>query len=185
MIEVALRGEILNILLQREAVRNALDLATTDELLDALERAQRDSSVGAILLHGRGAGFCAGSDLKEMAAASLERRMQIAERKALLMHRLATIDRPVVCAVHGFALGGGFMLATGCDAVVTAEDAQWRLPEVGLGFLPSWGIEALVRRRQGASRCETVTDHGCRRIRWSRGFARGWTVCVNDSGVTD
>lgn len=146
MINVDLQGAVLNIALQREAVRNALDLATTDALLEALERAADDPSVGAILLHGRGAGFCAGSDVKEMAAASLDRRLQIAERKALLMRRLATIDRPVICAVHGFALGGGFMLAIGCDAVVSAEDAQWRLPEIELGFFPPWGIEALVRR---------------------------------------
>jgi enoyl-CoA hydratase/carnithine racemase len=53
---------------------------------------------------------------------------------------------PTVAAVHGFALGGGFMLAIGCDIVMTASDAAWRLPEVGLGFFPPWGIEALVRR---------------------------------------
>jgi enoyl-CoA hydratase/carnithine racemase len=146
MIEVVLKGAVLCIALQREAVRNALDLATTEALLEALERVAGDLSVGAIVLHGRGAGFCAGSDVKEMATASLERRLQIAERKALLMRRLATLDRPVVCAVHGFALGGGFMLAIGCDVVVSAEDAQWRLPEVGLGFFPPWGIEALLRR---------------------------------------
>ena len=146
MIEVALQGAVLNIALRREAVRNALDLATTDELLEALGRVQRDRAVGAVLLHGLGAGFCAGSDVKEMAAADLAQRLRIAERKALLMHRVATLDRPVVCAVHGFALGGGCMLAIGCDAVVSAEDARWRLPEVELGFFPPWGIEALVRR---------------------------------------
>jgi len=67
------------------------------------------------------------------------------------MGALAGLDKPVVCAVHGFALGGGFMLAIGCDVVVTAPDAVWRLPEVGLGFFPPWGIDALVRR-VGAAR---------------------------------
>jgi enoyl-CoA hydratase/carnithine racemase len=62
------------------------------------------------------------------------------------MRALAQLDKPVVCVVHGFALGGGFMLAIGCDAVVTASDAVWRLPEVELGFFPPWGIEALIRR---------------------------------------
>ncbi|MEO8040241.1 MAG: enoyl-CoA hydratase/isomerase family protein, partial [Betaproteobacteria bacterium] len=105
-----------------------------------------DPGVRVLLLHGTGAGFCSGSDVKEMARASMARRVQIAERKAVLMRALAEIDKPVVCAVHGFALGGGFMLAIGCDVVVTATDALWRLPEVGLGFFPPWGIEALVRR---------------------------------------
>jgi enoyl-CoA hydratase/carnithine racemase len=81
-----------------------------------------------------------------MARASMAQRLHIAERKALVVRSLAELDKPVVCAVHGFALGGGFMLAIGCDAVVTASDALWRLPEVELGFFPPWGIEALVRR---------------------------------------
>lgn len=137
---------VLELVLAREKVRNALDLATTERLLESVARARDDESVRALLLRGEGAGFCAGSDVKEMAAATMETRLRIAERKAVLMHSLAELDKPVVCAVHGFALGGGFMLAIGCDMVVTASDAVWGLPEVGLGFFPPWGIEALVRR---------------------------------------
>ena len=140
------QSNVLELVLAREKVRNALDLATTERLIEALERARGDAGVRAILLRGEGAGFCAGSDVKEMAQASMEERLRIAERKALLMRRMAEIDIPVVCAVHGFALGGGFMLAIGCDVVVTADTASWRLPEVGLGFFPPWGIEALARR---------------------------------------
>lgn len=132
--------------LAREKVRNALDLATTERLIALLGHARNDSGVRVVLLRGEGAGFCAGSDIKEMAQASMDQRLRIAERKALLMRMMAELDKPVVCAVHGFALGGGFMLAIGCDSVVTASDATWRLPEVELGFFPPWGIEALVRR---------------------------------------
>lgn len=147
----ALTQPVLEISLERERVRNALDLATTERLLLALQEAAANPAVRAVLLHGAGAGFCAGSDVKEMAQASMQQRLDIAARKAVLMRALAELDKPVVCAVHGFALGGGFMLAIGCDVVVTAPDAVWRLPEVGLGFFPPWGIEALVRR-VGAAR---------------------------------
>ena len=139
-------GGVLEITLVRERLRNALDLATTERLLRSLEAARGDDNVRVVLLRGEGAGFCAGRDVKEMASASMEERLRIAERKAVLMRSLADLDKPVVCAVHGFALGGGFMLAIGCDVVVTASDAAWRLPEVGLGFFPPWGIEALARR---------------------------------------
>jgi enoyl-CoA hydratase/carnithine racemase len=145
------QSPVLELVLAREQVRNALDLATTERLIEALERAREDAAVRAILLRGEGAGFCAGSDVKEMAQAPMQERLRIAERKALLMRRMAEIDIPVVCAVHGFALGGGFMLAIGCDVVVTSATAAWRLPEVGLGFFPPWGIEALARR-VGAAR---------------------------------
>ena len=137
---------VLEIVLAREKVRNALDLATTERLIALVATARGNPSVRAVLLRGEGAGFCAGSDVKEMAAASMPERLRIAGRKAVLMRDLAELDKPVVCAVHGFALGGGFMLAIGCDVVVTASDAPWGLPEVGLGFFPPWGIEALVRR---------------------------------------
>lgn len=137
---------VLECVLAREKVRNALDLATTERLIDSIEQARVDPAVRAVLVRGEGAGFCAGSDVKEMAQASMDERLRIAERKALLMRSIAELDKPVVCAVHGFALGGGFMLAIGCDAVITATDAAWRLPEVELGFFPPWGIEALVRR---------------------------------------
>ena len=137
---------VLEITLSREKVRNALDLATTERLIESIAGARNDPAVRAVLLRGEGAGFCAGSDVKEMAAASMHERLRIAERKALLMRDLAQLDKPVVCAVHGFALGGGFMLAIGCDVVLTSPSAAWRLPEVELGFFPPWGIEALVRR---------------------------------------
>ena len=137
---------VLEVTLDRERVRNALDLETTERLIRSIGQARENPGVRAVLLRGEGAGFCAGSDVKEMAAASMAERLRIAERKALLMRTIAELDKPVVCAVHGFALGGGFMLAIGCDVVVTASDAAWRLPEVGLGFFPPWGIEALARR---------------------------------------
>ena len=137
---------VQEIVLARERVRNALDLATTEQLLASIAAAREDVAIRAVLLRGEGSGFCAGSDVKEMARASMAQRLHIAERKALVVRSLAELDKPVVCAVHGFALGGGFMLAIGCDAVVTASDAMWRLPEVELGFFPPWGIEALVRR---------------------------------------
>lgn len=134
------------LILSRPRVRNALDLETTERLLQSIATAAADPAIRAILLHGEGAGFCSGSDVKEMAGASMAQRLHIAQRKAALMRTLVEIDKPVVCAVHGFALGGGFMLAIGCDAVVTADDAVWRLPEVELGFFPPWGIEALMCR---------------------------------------
>jgi enoyl-CoA hydratase/carnithine racemase len=137
---------VRELVLSRNEVRNALDLATTEQLIQSIAEFRDDAAVRAVLLRGEGAGFCAGSDVKEMAQASMSERLRIAERKAQLMRALAELDKPVICAVHGFALGGGFMLAIGCDAVVTATDAVWRLPEVGLGFFPPWGIEALVRR---------------------------------------
>jgi len=157
-------GRVRELVLDRPQVRNALDLETTEQLLAALETAAHETHPAALLLHGSGAGFCAGSDVKEMAAVDLETRVAIAARKAQLMQRLAQLERPVVVAVHGFALGGGLMLAIGCDVVITAADAVWRLPEVELGFFPPWGLEALAAR---------VSVARARRLVWGEAPLRG------------
>lgn len=143
-------GRVRELVLDRPHLRNALDLETTEQLLVALDARTGQGQPAVLLLHGSGPGFCAGSDVKEMARVDLATRVAIAERKALLMQRLAKLERPVVAAVHGFALGGGFMLAIGCDVVITATDAVWRLPEVELGFFPPWGLEALLMRVSAA-----------------------------------
>ena len=143
-------GRVRELVLDRPQLRNALDLETTEQLLAALDALAGEAPPAVLLLRGSGPGFCAGSDVKEMARVDLATRVAIAERKALLMQRIAKLERPVVAAVHGFALGGGFMLAIGCDVVITAPDAQWRLPEVELGFFPPWGLEALLTRVSAA-----------------------------------
>jgi enoyl-CoA hydratase/carnithine racemase len=59
---------------------------------------------------------------------------------------MGVISKPVIAAVEGFAMGGGFTLATCCDIVVTGRSARWNLPEVRLGWLTPWGIKSLVAR---------------------------------------
>lgn len=146
MLELSREGPVAILELDRPSVRNALDAALTGVLARRLETLAADEDVRAIVLAGRGEGFCAGSDVKEMARESLERRLEIAREKAALLRAMVSHPKPVVGAVHGFALGGGFMLAIACDFVVSAEEARWRLPEVELGFFPPWGIDCLVAR---------------------------------------
>ena len=105
MIERRREGAVELLRLDRQAVRNALDAALTAS--------------------------SAGSDVKEMAGVEPERRLEIAREKAALLNAMAGLPKPVVAAVHGFALGGGLMLAAACDVVVTEGETRWRLPEVG------------------------------------------------------
>ncbi len=155
MIERRRQGQVQILRLERPAVRNALDAALTAELACALAAIAADAGVGAVVLAGKGAGFCSGSDLKEMRSVTPERRLEIAREKAALLRAIAGLPKPVVAAVGGFALGGGLMLAAACDLVVSERDARWRLPEVGLGFFPPWGLEALVAR-VGLSRARLI-----------------------------
>ena len=134
-------GAVLHVRLQRPDRLNAV----SDELYADLERAFADADdpdVRAVLLSGDGRAFCAGADLKNHAS----RSRTPAEQRAYVWaghracRRLATLPKPVIAAVQGHAIGAGAELALSADLLVVAEDASFRLPEVGLGTFVGGGI---------------------------------------------
>jgi enoyl-CoA hydratase/carnithine racemase len=80
-------------------------------------------------------------------------------RTASFCREIALLAKPMVAAVEGFALGGGFVLAASCDVVVTARSTRWNLPEVEIGWIPPWGLETLVNR-VGVSRARQLAWGG-------------------------
>ncbi|MEN3539925.1 enoyl-CoA hydratase/isomerase family protein [Microbispora sp. ZYX-F-249] len=161
-------GHVAVLRLNRPRVRNALGARLVDLLAARLEALDRDPEVRVAVLTGSPPGFCAGSDLKELA------RLEIGDmvrHEARTGHAARTVQRlgiPVVAAVEGFALGGGFLLATACDVVVTAADARWHLPEVRLGWVPPWGLETLVTR---------VGPAAAKRLTWGARPLTGADAC--------
>jgi enoyl-CoA hydratase/carnithine racemase len=132
--------------LHRPAVRNALNRALVERLRTTLVALDEDPAVRVVVLTGAPPGFCAGSDLKELATLSVLGMVGHEVRTGLAVRTIPQLGIPVVAAVEGFALGGGFLLAIGCDLVVTSASARWHLPEVGLGWVPPWGLHGLVAR---------------------------------------
>ncbi len=139
-------GEVAVLCIDRPARRNALGDALIAHMRGVFAQLDADPSIGAIVLTGSAPGFCAGSDLKELGAMSLDEMCAHEARTATFCREIALMQTPVVAAVEGFALGGGFVLAASCDVVVTARGARWHLPEVQIGWIPPWGIESLVNR---------------------------------------
>lgn len=146
MITIDRRGATTIITLDRAQRRNALGTEMMGTLAQALNAAEADPAVGALVLTGAPPAFCAGSDLKELGTLSVEGMRHHEAETAAVARRIGLLAKPVVVAVEGFALGGGFILATSCDVVVTAEDARWHLPEVTNGWLPPWGLGTLLAR---------------------------------------
>ncbi|MBS7698869.1 enoyl-CoA hydratase/isomerase family protein [Chelatococcus sp. YT9] len=140
------RNGIAVLTLNRPERRNALGTETMRALAQALDVAESDQAVGAIVLTGAAPAFCAGSDLKELGRLSVDGMRRHEAETAAIARRIGVLSKPVIAAVEGFALGGGFILAASCDVVVTAENARWHLPEVPNGWLPPWGLGALVAR---------------------------------------
>jgi enoyl-CoA hydratase/carnithine racemase len=146
VIREELHGCVLTLTLERPHKRNAMNTELVDRLQKILVRLENDGAVRAIVLVGAGPGFCAGSDLAELARASPEKRMAFERESGLVARQLMLCSKPVIAAVHGFALGGGLTLATSCDIVVTSALANWSLPEVPIGLFPAWGLHSVVAR---------------------------------------
>ncbi|HKK08510.1 MAG TPA: enoyl-CoA hydratase-related protein [Gemmatimonadota bacterium] len=144
--------------------RNALNAALVAELEEALAELGRDEGVRVVGLRGAGKDFCAGADLREVRASMDEGALaSLADADALgelflLLRRLPT---PVVAAVHGRALAGGCGLATACDLVVAARDAEFGYPEVHLGFVPAM-VMAILRRALGEKQAFALVATGDR-----------------------
>jgi enoyl-CoA hydratase/carnithine racemase len=146
MIKLELQGPIAVVTIDRPQRRNALGSELMAQLGSALASAERDNNVRSIVLTGTSPAFCAGSDLKELAGLSIAEMCHHESVTAAFARAIGYRAKPVVAAVEGYALGGGFILAASCDIVVSASNARWHLPEAPNGWLPPWGLMALIAR---------------------------------------
>ncbi|WP_375738854.1 enoyl-CoA hydratase-related protein [Pseudomonas boanensis] len=141
--------------LNRPEALNAINTALIDELNQVLDAFERDAHIGCVLITGSAKAFAAGADVKEMAELCfpgtylddfLGRWDRVAERR-----------KPIIAAVAGHALGGGFELALMCDFIIAADNARFGLPEVKLGVIPgSGGTQRLTRLAGRAKAMEMI-----------------------------
>ncbi len=136
-IETSIEAPIGFITLNRPKQLNALNRQMVHEIVAAAEEFDRDSAVRVIVVSGNGQAFSAGADIDEMAdetAVGMELRNQFAD-----WDRLTLIKKPIIGAVKGYVLGGGFELALACDLLIAASDTRFSFPEVTLGVMPGAG----------------------------------------------
>jgi enoyl-CoA hydratase/carnithine racemase len=146
MLDVSTRGPIGIVSLNRPDRRNAMDRDLVTALVNALRRLDADAQIATIVLRGEPPGFCAGSDLKFIGRLSREDTCRFEAETGDMARLIGFLGKPVIASVEGFALGGGFILAVSCDLVVSSDVARWHLPEVPIGWLTPWGLNALVSR---------------------------------------
>lgn len=144
-------GGIARVVLNRPEQRNALDRATCRALVEAFREAGADPAVRVVLLRGAGEqAFCAGADLKELAAIQADAGAVLARRAyfggvADCIRTMEESPVPVVGMVFGHALGGGLGLAAACDIVYVADDARLGLPELNIGLFPMVVMAPILR----------------------------------------
>lgn len=140
-------GPVGIVILNRPRQLNALALPVMREVVAALETHDADPDVRAMVLTGGRDVFAAGADLKEMADASA---VEMLERNTVgLWDRLSRLEKPLIAAVAGYALGGGCELAMICDIIVAGENARFGQPEINVGLIPGAGGTQRLARAVG------------------------------------
>lgn len=126
---------LLELTLNRPTARNALSRALIATLTDALTAAESDDTVRSVLITGAPPAFCAGLDLREVAATSAEQAEHDSSSLLRLYETIDNLSKPVIAAVNGPAVAGGAGLVSVCDIVIAAESAVIGYPEIKRGLV--------------------------------------------------
>jgi enoyl-CoA hydratase/carnithine racemase len=137
LLAIEKQGQVTVVTLERPEKRNALSIELRLELADTFEHLEGDDSIGCVILTGAGTAFCAGMD-KSQFGGDLDNRRRLAESSTGAFRAVARCLKPVVAAVNGPALAGGFALALLCDLRLASETATFGYPELPIGIPPSY-----------------------------------------------
>jgi enoyl-CoA hydratase len=163
---------VARITFNRPKVLNALNRKTVEELRDALLEARDDSSIRVLILTGAGEkSFVAGADIGELAQRTPVDGKDFSLFGQSVFHLLETLGKPSICAINGFALGGGCELALSCTIRLASKTAKLGQPEVKLGIIPGYGGSQRLARLCGKGVAhelcltgEMITAEGALRI---------------------
>ena len=156
-------GAVITLTINRPEAYNALNADVLAALRDAVRSAEADPSVRAVVVTGAGEkAFSAGADLKELAGMSSDRAHEVMRCGQQVMRELERAALPVIAAVNGVALGGGFELALAVTFPVLSTRATLGLPESGLGLIPGYGGTQRLPRAVGAQTAAHLMLTGAR-----------------------
>ncbi len=157
-----IEGSIATLTLNRPEKCNALNDALINSLKDALQKADQDQTLRAIIIKGAGADFCSGADLsalQKISESDVLENLDDADNLRELFSLIRRVKIPVIAAVQGRALAGGCGLATTCDLVLATDTARFGYPEVKIGFVPAM-VMAILRRNVSEKRAFALATQG-------------------------
>ncbi|MDQ2676463.1 MAG: enoyl-CoA hydratase/isomerase family protein [Actinomycetota bacterium] len=143
LLEIEITGDIAVVTLQRPDKRNALSIDLRIELADAFARLSDDESVGCVVLTGAGSAFCSGMDTTQFGGDAGHRK-RLVETSTSAFEAVGDCKRPVIAAVNGPALAGGFALSLLCDLRIAHSSARFGYPELPRGIPPSYASARAV-----------------------------------------
>ncbi len=137
-IELEIKEGVARLTLNRPKVLNAINREMMGELKAACEELDENDEVGVVVMQGSGRAFCAGADMKWSEEMTPKDRVESNRIGQRAFDRIASMTKPVIAAVHGYALGGGLELALAADFIVCSDDAKLGLPEITLSAKPPY-----------------------------------------------
>jgi enoyl-CoA hydratase len=143
--------------LNRPEAMNALSRELRDDFVAAFEDCSADETIRVVIVTGSGKAFCAGFDLKELAQSAANPDQEADNAMARAM---AAFDGPIIGAVNGHAVTGGFELALACDVLIASENARFADTHARVGILPGWGLSQKLPRLIGLSRAKEISFTG-------------------------
>ncbi len=154
-------GGVATLTLNRPKAMNALSGALRGALADAVEQCENDPEIGAVILTGAGQdAFCAGLDLTEWAGETEEKSKGVSGRPRFQASRLEALDCPVIGAINGVAITGGFELALACDVLIGSTRARFADTHARVGIMPGWGLSQKLSRLVGIYRAKELSLTG-------------------------
>jgi enoyl-CoA hydratase len=152
------RGRVGLIRLNRPQFMNALNGVLLGELMGVMEDFDAQQDIGAMVITGSERVFAAGADIKEMAEATAVE--MLLSDSVSQFDRIRQVKKPVIAAVSGWCLGGGFELAMSCDMIIASETARFGQPEITIGVIPgAGGTQRLTRAVGKALAMEVVLNN--------------------------
>jgi len=152
-------GGVAIVTLDRPEARNALNAALRSALHRTMASLDSDPDVSVVVLTGADPAFCAGLDLKELAGDTTSLGGGFG-RDSELRSPIPTMSKPVIGAINGVAITGGFELALACDFLVASENARFADTHTRVGILPGWGLTVLLPQAIGLRRAKELSCTG-------------------------
>lgn len=139
--------------LNRPEAMNALSRELRSDFVAALQECSLDPEIRVLILTGAGKAFCAGFDLKELSESPDD---AATEADNAMARAVESFDGPIIAAVNGHAITGGFELALACDILIGSERARFADTHARVGILPGWGLSQKLSRLVGLSRAKEI-----------------------------
>jgi 3-hydroxypropionyl-coenzyme A dehydratase len=160
-IQLEPREEIAIIRINRQEALNAMNTDVIAELSRTIDIVGVDNGIKAIILTGAGErSFCAGADIGYMANIDPIQAEKYASSAQAVLNKIENLQKPVIAAINGFALGGGCELAMVCDIRIASSNAKLGQPEVTIGIPPGWGGTQRLLRTVGPAKAKELVFTG-------------------------